>query len=565
MTDHFNALRGTLTSGGTGNVTVSNSASGRALPLTALPVGWSGGLRFDDAAGTAWELSQCTVVSIGPTVVSRDVVLAGSNGASKVDLTSGMTVQQVLTAEQCNAFLSVTDIAFSASIPLTRPGNSYMATKTVSGALTFTPAAAAVRGALVYLRCIADGSNLPVYSAFKEWGGSSGYDNRAGIENQMQFFFDGFNYWVSISQAIGATAVPLSASAVTLAGPSAGVINTVSTAFTVGVSPVGGAITGSIVVTPTPVTGVTFAPTSLTLNNGTTSGTFTATSTTTGAKSIAVTNNGGLTNPSAITWSVAAAATVPSAPTIGTATAGDGYVDVAFTRNSNGGSAVLDSTATLSTGQTGTGSTSPIRVSAPNGTAVTATVKDRNAVGQSAASASSNSVTPATASLRLGTLSAVTEAGSAGSYTYTGTGGGFGSEGRSVLNKTFQSGVDGEYVVKLLVEPVDGGVKELFLGCSASGTPPPYSGLPYAVVSHPVYTAFSNGGPGASSSFNAHVNDYVKIARVGSTLTFYASSNSGSTYTQVAVFTGVSTGVLYIHNLLAGPMQIQPISSVGLA
>lgn len=97
----------------------------------------------------------------------------------------------------------------------------------------------------------------------------------------------------------------------------------------------------------------------------------------------------------AITNNVGVVATVPDAPTIGTATAGDGYVDVAFTAPaSNGGSAVLDYTAALSTGQTATGATSPIRVTAPNGVAATATVKARNAVGSSVASAASNSVTP---------------------------------------------------------------------------------------------------------------------------------------------------------------------------
>lgn len=100
----------------------------------------------------------------------------------------------------------------------------------------------------------------------------------------------------------------------------------------------------------------------------------------------------------AITNNVAATATAPGAPTIGTAVAGDGYIDVAFTAPaSNGGSAILDYTATLSTGQTATGTASPIRVTAPNGTAATATVKARNTVGTGPASAASNSVTPAAA------------------------------------------------------------------------------------------------------------------------------------------------------------------------
>lgn len=88
-------------------------------------------------------------------------------------------------------------------------------------------------------------------------------------------------------------------------------------------------------------------------------------------------------------------ATTPGAPTIGTATAGDGAVSIAFTAPaSNGGSAILDYQVLLSTGQTATGTTSPIIVTAPNSTPVTATVRARNAVGYGAASAASNSVTP---------------------------------------------------------------------------------------------------------------------------------------------------------------------------
>jgi hypothetical protein len=91
-------------------------------------------------------------------------------------------------------------------------------------------------------------------------------------------------------------------------------------------------------------------------------------------------------------------AVAPDAPTIGVAVAGDGYVDVAFTAPaSNGGSAILDYTAYLSTGESATSSASPIRVTAANGTARTATAKARNAIGYSAASAASNSVTPAAA------------------------------------------------------------------------------------------------------------------------------------------------------------------------
>jgi hypothetical protein len=104
MTDHYNAVRGALTVGGTGNVTAASTASGKARPLSTLPTGWQGGLRFDDPNGIDWELSRCT--AMGNNVFSRDTVLAGSNGTSKVNLAVGSTVLQTVLAEDLNLFTS---------------------------------------------------------------------------------------------------------------------------------------------------------------------------------------------------------------------------------------------------------------------------------------------------------------------------------------------------------------------------------------------------------------------------------------------------------------------------
>jgi lysophospholipase L1-like esterase len=95
----------------------------------------------------------------------------------------------------------------------------------------------------------------------------------------------------------------VAATAVTLTGPTTGAVGAASSAFSVGAN---GVITGTVVVTPTPVAGVTFAPTSVSINTASPTATFTATASTAGAKTIAVTNDGGLTNPAPITYTASA-------------------------------------------------------------------------------------------------------------------------------------------------------------------------------------------------------------------------------------------------------------------
>ncbi|WP_168879747.1 putative Ig domain-containing protein [Rhizobium sp. P28RR-XV] len=111
---------------------------------------------------------------------------------------------------------------------------------------------------------------------------------------------------------------------------------------------------------------------------------------------VTATNSVGTGSASAASSSVIPA-TVPEAPTIGSATAGNGQALVAFSApSSNGGAAITSYTVTSSPGGfSGTGSASPIVVAGlANGTSYTFTVAAANSIGTGSPSAASNSITP---------------------------------------------------------------------------------------------------------------------------------------------------------------------------
>ncbi len=191
-------------------------------------------------------------------------------------------------------------------------------------------------------------------------------------------------------------------------GTGTGLFTYVTTPTVTGISPSSGLTAGgtSVTITGTSFTGATSvtiggaAATNVTVVNNTTI-TATTPAGTAGAQDVVVTNTvGSGTGAGLFTYSTA---TAPDAPTGVTVTAGDGQATVNFTAPaSDGGSPITSYTATSSSGGlTGTcagPAACEITVTGlTNGTAYTFTVIATNATGDSAASAASNTVTPAAA------------------------------------------------------------------------------------------------------------------------------------------------------------------------
>jgi hypothetical protein len=259
------------------------------------------------------------------------------------------------------------------------------------------------------------------------------------------------------------------------------------------------------------------------------------------------------------TLTVNSSATVPGAPTIGTATAGNGQAVVSFTAPaSNGGSPITSYSATSSPGGfTGTGTTSPITVTGlSNGTGYTFTVTATNAVGTGPASAASNSVTPigvpgaptigtATRGDAQATVSFTAPASNGGSaissYTATSSPGGFTGTGTSspITVTGLSNGTSYTFTVSATNAVGTGPAS----AASNSVTP---STLPGA----PTIGTAAGGNGRATVSFTAPTNNG------GSTITGYrVTSTPGSVTatgsTSPITITGLNNGTSYTFTVAA--------------
>lgn len=293
----------------------------------------------------------------------------------------------------------------------------------------------------------------------------------------------------------------------------------------------------------------------------------------------------GLTNGTAYTFTVTATnimgtgaasaasisvtpATVPGAPTIGTATAGNAQATVTFTAPaSNGGSAVTGYTVTSSPAggvDSNAGSTglSHVITGLTNGTAYTFTVTATNAKGPSAASGASNSVTPdivpgaptigtATAGNAQATVTFTAPAGNGGSavtgYTVTsspagGTDSHAGTTGLSHVITGLTNGTTYTFTVKATNAMGTGAAS----GASNSITPATVPGAPTI-------------GTATAGNTQATVTFTAPVSTGGSAITGYTvtsspaggvDSNAGTTGLS-HVITGLTNGTAYTFTVTA--------------
>lgn len=114
----------------------------------------------------------------------------------------------------------------------------------------------------------------------------------AGMEMSGQGY-----QWTSLTATDSASA---GATATTLSGPSSGAVGVASTNFTVGAN---GAITGTVTVTPADGgAGGAFTPASVAISSGTPTAAFTYTPASSGAKTISISDDGGLTDATPLTY-----------------------------------------------------------------------------------------------------------------------------------------------------------------------------------------------------------------------------------------------------------------------
>lgn len=134
-----------------------------------------------------------------PTVVQGRALLGPFTSAGEVSI----------TATTGSVFYEVANGGPAFSPAISFRANAVLDTYTVTGAIAFTlDTVGAVPGTVVEVDLIANGSNAPSFTGFREWGGSSGYSNVANVRNCITFFYRAGIAYYSITQQLGGAAEP---------------------------------------------------------------------------------------------------------------------------------------------------------------------------------------------------------------------------------------------------------------------------------------------------------------------------------------------------------------------
>ncbi len=483
MPTKVNRLKSTVSavaSSGLGAFTISAAVSGfRTFGAS------HDGQTFDGVLiveGTAWEIRTGCVYTHSGTSLSRGTLEDSSTGAA-VAFTAAAKVAVSQTAAELTRTLVVSDIAYATTIPLSAVGRAYMPQQSVGAVIAITPSTTKVRDASVYLRLVADGTNAPTFTGFKEWGGSMGYDNRPGITNNVEFWYDGYDAWYSITQAVGATPLDLTAP-------------TISSAVVENAAPT------QVVLTASEALDAAFVPAT-----------------------------------SAFTVSGHTVSSVGISGSTITLTVSSAFV--------NG-----EAARTVAYTQPGTNNVRDVA---------------GNLLANFSGLSVTNNVGAASQIVRLTSLQNTTESGDGTSgWNYASTIGGFGSNG-GVANLSFPNATDCE--VYLTLGNVSSG-KDVVLGLdSVSGNSKDVFSADYGIWTEGdgKLTKCTNGSTSTAGAAGTMVTgNKMRLKRVGSTIT--AAKYSGGVWTDMATWTGASTGQLFIGiNFSGSGAQANDLRGVGLA
>ena len=350
------------------------------------------------------------------------------------------------------------------------------------------------------------------------------------------------------------TALAAGTTLVTISYTENGVTKTTTQAITVNAAPAGLTFTDNAsydipaskvgtAITPLDVSGgvnggtAPYTFTAVNLPNGITisaAGTISGTPTTANAAETAVikvTDNAGAVKT--INIGVGKITNVPDAPTNVVAAAGNGRATVSFIPPTNdGGEAITSYTVTSSGGQTATGTGSPIVVTGlTNGTAYTFTVKATNSVGDSTASAPSNSVTPTTADTYGIALD------TAGTYTFTAATAGYGAQtAKTVTVNSIGTAATGNLTVAL--SGTNAGsftLNKTSISSIAAGGSDTFTIVPNTGLAAGTYTATVtvNGGAVTAQSFDVS----FKVNSTGS-----GTGGGGTSYTYYTITATAGAG-----------------------